>query len=241
MVLFATALLALALFGRRARADDGEVGAGAESTAQSRFIWRGVAWSRGPVLQPSAWGSAMGLTADVSCNFMLGHEARGQPSAIVASVVRDFAWRSLRVKPGFFLYELPHARAPARTAEASFEAGIDLGEVSLTTTHALDVGTHPRAYFGTAGIELEPEVGPLTIELATDVGWGSAELHREYFHRGATGLSVAEAKVAARYEVNDLLYFVLHAEGSALLSNALRASGAESTLAAAGATVGFEL
>lgn len=234
-------MLVVALLARRARADDWELGAGAESNAQSRFTWRGAAFSRGPVAQPSAWGAAMGLTAEVFCNFMLMRESREQPSAIVGSVVREFAWRSLRIAPGFFLYDLPRARAPSRTEEASVDASIDLGELSLTTTHALDVGSHPRAYFGTAGLAIEPDVGPFTIVLTTDIGWATAELNREYFHRGASGLSVAEAKVAARYELSDLLYFVLHAEGSTLLSQALRASGAEPTLATAGATVGFEL
>jgi hypothetical protein len=230
----------------RARAggdDDDEwaLGAGAEASAQTRFLWRGVAWSRGPVLQPSAWGSAIGLTANAWCNVMLTQKGGAQPSAIAASIARDFAWRSLRIAPALHYYELPQARAPAKTAEASLDAELELDDFRLSTTHALDIANHPRAYFGTAGVAYEPEIGPFAISVATDVAWASAAMNREYFRRDAWGLSLAEAALSARYDLTDEFYFVLHAEGSALVAPALRAAASEPALAAAGATFGFEL
>ena len=223
------------------REDDWELGLGGEVEAKSRFIWRGAALSHGPVVQPSAWAAALGLTAALWCNVMLANESRGEPSAIVASVMRDFAWRTLRIEPGFSVFETPRDGLMARTAEASVDAGLGVGDFELQTSHALDVGTHPRAYFGTAGLAYEPQVQRFTFTISADVGWATAELTREYFRRGVNGLAVAEAAVAARYELTDLLYVVLHVEGSTLVTPFLRQPGVAPTLASAGLTLGFEL
>jgi hypothetical protein len=223
------------------REDDWELGVGGEVAAKSRFLWRGAALSRGPVLQPTGWASALGLTGAVWCNVMLDRESARAPSAIVSSVVREFAWRALRIEPGFVVYDSPASKLMARTAEATLDAGLGLGDLELQTSHALDVGTHPRAYFGTAGATYEPELWRFTFRVTAHFGWGTRELAGEYFHRPRDGLSVAEAQAAARYEVTDLLYVVLHAEGSTVVTPWLRQSGADPTLVSAGATLGFEL
>ncbi len=223
------------------REDDWELGLGGEVEAKSRFIWRGAALSRGPVMQPSAWAAALGLTAALWCNMMLTSESRRQPSAVVASVKREFAWRTLRIEPGFSVYEAPGNRVMARSAEASIDAGVGFGDFELQTSQALDVGTHPRAYFGTAGVAYEPEVQRFTFTISADVGWATAELTRQYFHRGVNGLDIAEAALAARYDLTDLHYVALHAEGSTLVTPLLRQRGVTPTLTSAGVTFGFEL
>lgn len=221
--------------------DPGSVGVGAESDVSSRFIWRGVAWSRGPVLQPSVSASAIGLTGDVWCNYPLERQWRSEPSAVVGSVTRDFAWRALRIEPGFVVYDMPRAARARSTAEASLDVAFALGDLRLATTHALDVGTRPRAYFGTVGVEYEREMARFTFTGEADVGWASAELNRDYFRRAVPAVDVARLAIAARYELTDVFYVVLHAEGSTLVAPALRRNAAEPTLASVGATLGFEL
>ncbi len=221
--------------------DPGSVGMGAESDVKSRFIWRGAAWSRGPVLQSSVSASAIGLTGDVWCSYPIERQWRSQPSAVVASVTRDFAWRALRIEPGFVVYDLPRAARARSTSEASLDVGIELGDLRFVTTHALDVGTRPRAYFGTAGVGYEREIARFTFTIAADVGWASAELNRDYFRRAVPAVDVAQLAIAARYELTDVLYVVLHAEGSTLVAPVLRRNAAEPTLASVGATLGFEL
>lgn len=211
---------------------------GAEADARSRFVWRGVAWSRGPVVQPSAWGEALGWSVEAWCNFMVEREARS-PSAFVASLAHRFAWRALRIEPAIVGYDM-RARRTGTTAEASLELGLDLGDLELVTTHAVDVARDPRIYFGTVGARYERELDHFTLSAEASVGWASAALNRDYFQREHGAVDVVEAGVGARYELTDAVYVAVHAAASTLVARALRASS-EPTLASAGASVGFEL
>lgn len=223
----------------REHEDDAGAGAGAEADARSRFVWRGVAWSRGPVLQPSAWASASGWSADVWCNVALA-ERRSLPSAVVASIERSIEWRALRIAPRIVGYDMPSPSHARTTAEGELSGAIDLDAFEIVSTHSFDVGAAPGAYFGTAGIAFEHERGPLTLAISGDVAWASAPLYREYFARDAFGVYLAEAALSFRWDIGDVLYAAVRAEGSALLSPALRRAS-EPTLLSAGAAFGFDL
>jgi hypothetical protein len=241
-------LLALALFlatsAARAEAnedaeeDDDAFGAGAEADARTRFVWRGVAWSRGPVVQPSAWASASGLSVEGWSSVSLGPE--GGAPIVAGTVARDIEWRSVRVTPAIAAYHAPRDGPLGSTAETELEVAIDVGAWSLATSHALDVGARPFAYLGTLGIEHTIERGRFTLTIVANAAWANARLASAYFHAMSNGPAFVEAGIALRYDVTRVLYVALHAEGTELVSTALRRE-AEPALGAAGVSVGAEL
>ena len=54
--------------------DDREWGAGLDLDSTSRFVWRGLALSDGPAVQPSVWASAFGLTASAWGSALITNE-----------------------------------------------------------------------------------------------------------------------------------------------------------------------
>ncbi len=209
---------------------------GAEASVATRWIWRGVALSRGPVAQPSVSAAAIGLTAEASWA-LLENAARDGPSAASLEVARPFAWRGLEVGPGFAVY----ARPRERTAEATLEAAFARGPVRLTTAHAVDVGANPYAWFGTAGGGLTLARGAATVTVEASLGFASAAHARAYFHRDGSFVDLALASASGRYDFTPHVYAAVRMEGSALLSPSLRKSHAEPTLGAASLALGFEL
>lgn len=217
-----------------------DVTAGAEIDSSSRFVWRGLALSDGPVVQPSAWASAFGATAAVWTNVMLTEERpRG---SIVPSLCWDFDWRSLTLTPGALVYAATRSDdASPTTAEASLDVALRLGELRIMSGHRIDVVDHVGAYFGTVGVAWRRTVDEWTLGARVDVAFANAAFHRAYVGVSETGASSFAAEFSVRRFVTPVAYVALHAHVSALLSERLRAAVDDPTLANVGGALGVEL
>jgi hypothetical protein len=220
--------------------DDDDSTIGAEVDTVSRFIWRGMALSQGPVVQPSAWASLYNFNASLWTNVLLTDQTNNRLSAIVPSLSYTFEWKKLSIEPGFIFYDVLDDGPLHRTVEASVEGALSFGAFHVLSNHYVDVASHAGAYFGTLGAELEPSAGKWTFGAKADVGWATSEFNRAYFGASTAALDVAEGTVSVRYELTKLAYAVVHGDGSALLSSSLRASGAQATLGVVGGTLGVE-
>jgi hypothetical protein len=224
--------------------DDGEdddTTVGAEVDTVSRFIWRGMALSQGPVVQPSAWASLYNFNANLFTNVLLTDQTNNRLSTIVPSLSYTLEWKKLSVEPGFIFYDVLGDGPLHRTAEASVEGTLAFGAFHVLSNHYVDVATHAGAYYGTLGAELEPSFGKWTLGAKADVAWATADFNRAYFGASTAPLDLAEGTVSVRYELTKLAYAVVHGDGSTLLSSSLRATGVQATLAVVGATLGVEL
>lgn len=227
---------------------------GAEVDAASRFVWRGIAQSRGSVAQPSIWASAKGLSASVWANVVLNDEegsaprparARSTPkartwvNAVVPAVTYTYAWRALRVEPGASVYVNPSGVAAQTTAETSLNVACVLGSLAFVSRNNVDVGAYAGAYFGTIGADYERSSRKLTIKTFVDLGWATKKFNEAYLHTSTVALNVVEAGLSARYDVSDALYVMPHTEVSALfLASAL--APRERVLINGGAALGVE-
>jgi hypothetical protein len=227
--------------------EDDDWTVGAEIDTVSRFIWRGMAFSHGPVVQPSAWGSLYHFNASLWTNFLLTDATSNPLSAVVPSVSYTFKWKKLTIEPGVIYYDYYSAvggsgpAAHERTAEASVEAALKFGAFSILSDHYVDIVTNPGAYFGTIGGEFEPSFGKWTFGVKADVGWATADFNSAYFGTSTAALNVAEGTASVRYEITNIAYAVVHADANTLLSPSLYAGGGPASLAVVGATFGVEL
>jgi hypothetical protein len=222
--------------------DDGsDFTLGAEADVNSRFIWRGLALSDNPVLQPSAWATVYGLNAVVWTNVMLTNEASNRLTDILPMVSYTFAWKNLTIEPGFVYYDITDPSSiQATTAEASLEASIEVARFRLRTTDYVDVMHTPGAYFGTFGGSWEPKTGRWSFKALAECGWATGSYNKVYFGAAVTTLDLAEVGASVQYDLTDILYLALHTEGSILLASSL-AAGRESTLGSGGLTFGGQL
>ena len=226
---------------------------GAEVDAATRFVWRGIAQSRGSVAQPSIWASAKGLTASAWANLSLNDEegsaprlarARSSPkarswvTAIVPAVTYTYAWRALRVEPGAFVYVNPGGSTAQSTGEASVSVACVLGSLAFVTRNNVDVGAYAGAYFGTLGAEYGRASRKLTIKASLDLGWATKKFNAAYLHTSTAALNVVETGLSARYDLSDMFYVMPHAEVSALLVPS--ATVRERVLVNGGAALGVE-
>jgi hypothetical protein len=214
---------------------------GAEADLNSRFVWRGVAYSAGPVLQPSTWVSVYGFTANVLATLLVNDEPpRRRLVSVVPSLGYAYAWLRLTVEPGMTVYFSHDDVTPETTVEASFNGSFRLGAFKLVSTNNVDVRSHRGAYFGTLGAKYETSSERWTIEGAVDVGGATAPFNEAYFQVATAAIGLAEASLQARYDISDVFYFALHTEASVLLAPSLRSAVAEPMLMNGGVAVGAE-
>jgi hypothetical protein len=217
-------------------------GGGAEIALVSRFIWRGMALSPGPAVQPTAWLSYAGVSAAIWTNVLLEPDpARHELSAVEPELAYEARFGWLRVEPRLTLYwmrELPEAEV---TTEAQLELAVALfGPLSIVNTHQLDVMKTPGAYYGTFGPRVEFQLGSLRYSAFCDVGYATASFNRVYFDVHTPAFDVFEAGLAARWDLAHSLYVSANAGASALLASSLRAATSEPNLAYLGLAFGFE-
>ncbi len=217
-------------------------GGGAEIALVSRFIWRGMALSPGPAVQPTAWLSYAGVSAAIWTNLLLEPDPeRHRLSAVEPELAYESNLGPLRVEPRLTLYWMRELPAAEVTTEAQLELALPVfGPLSVVNTHQLDVMKTPGAYYGTLGPRVEYQLGPLRYAAFCDVGYATAPFNRVYFDVHTPAFDVLEAGLAARWDLAYSLYASANAGVSALLASSLRAASSEPNLAYFGLAFGFE-
>lgn len=223
-------------------AEKDEPTCGVEADLVSRFVFRGVALSRGPVVQPSVWGSIGGWTVTGWANVLLEDRQRHRLSAALASLEDEVSVGRLTIAPGVVVYDGWRGRREHVTAEASLDGAFDLGRgFHVVSTHAVDTASRPGAYFGTAGGEWRGEDRRASIRARAEVAWGSARFNAAQFGRPSGGVDVALGSIRARYALSSVFFAAVLADAAVVLLPAARPRGAPGTLVTFGTALGAEL
>jgi len=201
-----------------------ELSFGAELDGNSRYVWRGLAFSDGPVLQPSAWVSLAGFTLTPWANFAFREGDAGagfNELDFTLDYSRDVF--SLTVNPSFSVYLYPNQADAPPTGELALALSYPVGPVSIFSDHSVDMIATPGAYFGDAGLSFESDlVQSLAVEASAYAGWGSARFNEANVGVNRAALNVAGIDLTLTWSPLGLLYLRPHVAASSLLDAGLR-------------------
>jgi hypothetical protein len=231
---------ALALSGLLASGAALPVTAGLEADFVSRYVWRGLALSNGPVFQPSFWASFAGFTLTPWANvaFRDGNARAGLNELdFTLDYSRDVF--NLTVNPSFSAYFYPGQTDAAPTGEPALALSYPVGPVSVFSDHWVDVIDNPGAYFGDAGLSFEREFARnLSVEASARAGWASARFNNANFGVNRAALNLGGADLALSWSPGGLFYLRPHAALSVIPDRELRAAVASPLLIAGGVAIG---
>lgn len=216
---------------------------GVELAGESRLVWRGLAESRGAVLQSSAWAGLYGLRVEGWASYLLNTEGSFGPMSVVGAdgtASYTFSLGSFRFAPAFTLLYFPEGLSSSATAEASLGVSYRLGDFRIVSGTNIDVWIEPGAYFGTLGLAWQHAKGPWTVKGLADVGWASGDYNYEYLGRNIAAVDVIHTGVSARYDLGEVLYLELHVDGSGLVAPTLAGSVEEPILLVGGVSIGLD-
>ena len=154
--------LAVALEGTRAFGQVSPAGAeqnrrlsyGLEADFNSGYVWRGIAFSNQPMMQPSVWVERSGLTLTAWRNFVLGREPSVAHLRVTdLNLAYSRGWKKLTIEPSLdaFLNQRPPGVQDPNTMEGSLRLSYPAGPLRVFTAHSVDVLAYQGAYFGEAG------------------------------------------------------------------------------------------
>jgi hypothetical protein len=157
---------------------------GAEADLGSRYIWEGLAYSRGPVFQPSLWVAAKGFTFTVWASERLNNEPqRGQITEVTFSLGYSHTVKGWTIEPTYenWVNRGHGDDSGPNTGVVELRISHALGPVSLFTDQLLDVQSYKGAYLGDAGVTWQKKVHGIGLNWSASGGWTSAKFNENYF------------------------------------------------------------
>jgi hypothetical protein len=214
---------------------------GAEVDVASRYVWRGLAFSEHPVVQPSARLSEYHATFGVSSSAYLGTEPGIDDTVSELDLTGryDFTLGAASISPtiGAFIYPT----APS-TAELGATVSYDLQILALQTHQALDIADNAGGWYADVGAARSQPLGSrLTLDAAASLGWGSGSFARYYIEDTLVGMhwGAAQLDSALTLTATDALYFRLHGTVSRMLEEHIRELAPDDNLVSGGLALGL--
>lgn len=214
---------------------------GVEFDYNPRYVWRGIAWSEGAVLQTSLWATAKGVTYSIWTNNSLDSDDGGRLNEIDYALAWSGSWRNFTLEPTLQLYTYPNQEDAPSTAEAEVKLSWPLGPLTAFTTHTVDIAEYRGAYFGQLGISHQKQVGVnAELESSVSLGWGSAKFNEAYIGPSKFALNVGSIDIGLTWNTKTGIYIRPHLGIARILSGDLRDALDDSSLVNFGVAVGAE-
>jgi hypothetical protein len=214
----------------------------------SRYLWRGLAWSRGLVLQPTLGATAYGLDLWVGGNVPLTEApSQGEFDEVDAGLgySLEIPWFTLAATVQLWSY--PNQEDSPLTGDLDVELGVPIplgdagGTLTIFTLQSVDIGSYAGAYYGEFGARYGYDLDDCAaLEAAVLAGWASELFNETYIGPSINALNFVAASVGLTYYPLDFLYFRLHGQVSWLVDAELRDAVDEPVVAAGGIAVGAE-
>jgi len=236
------AVLAVLLAAGSARAR-GPVSLSIEADGNTRHLWRAVARSLGPVIEPSVTVGFSDFKVSAWGNVPLTDSgAKDKLDELDLGLGWSGKLFILHFDPGISYFLYPTQRYP-NTAEADVRVSLDVGPLTPYTFHALDFLGTPGAYYGTLGLTYtRPFLVLFSTSADLSVAWADAAFNSAKMHVAKNALNSATLGLSLQFSPVKLFYLRAHGALNELLDSALRAEpGNEATTWSVGLAVGVNL
>ncbi|MDD8025592.1 MAG: hypothetical protein PHI34_03685 [Acidobacteriota bacterium] len=200
--------------------------AGFELDANSKYIWRSLAWSEGAVMQPSAWVGVGGFTFSLWSNYVLnsGEANAGQFNEVDFRMSYDIEVGDFTITPAFNAYTYPNQDPGFSPTTGELEIGIAyaLGDFGLETGHFFDVMDNKGGYVGDVALTYESDVAEgLTLAGAVRFAFANAKFNEYYVPYDSGTFSAVVLEAGLTYTIGGF-YVRPHIEYNNILDKNLR-------------------
>ena len=201
----------------------------------SRYVWRGLAWSEGPVMQPSVGVSFGAFSATGWAN--VGMDRRDGSSLNEVDIILSYQTASgnmaMETCLQFFTY--PNSKNSPATGEAVVSVSYPVGPLRTYVSHASDFVHYRGSHYTEIGFCYTRDLGWNTsLEISLGVSAGSRKFNDVYAGVAKSAWNVASLQVTLEHELSDGWGLSAQLSLSELLDSDLWGSGADRSLAVFG-------
>lgn len=210
----------------------------------ARYVWRGIAYSKGPVIQPSLGLTVKELYVWVWANYDLSYGSDDSDFYRLNELDFNFTYTiecgAWTIEPGIFSYVYPNQDESPATAEASVSVSYGLGWGSLFIRQTVDIIEYGGAYFGEGGLSYQKDLGKISFEAETSLGWGSDRFNETYLDISKNALNLYSWNLSWTYYITENFYVCPHLEFSVILDHDLRDAVDDFAILNGGLLLGLE-
>ena len=216
---------------------------GFETDVSTRYVFRGLAYSRGGVNQSRVWGRTSGFTLYGWGNVVLSSQPlQERLDEVDVGVSYAHQAKGLLLEPGIDVY-LYRGQPPfdvPSTGEVSLKLSHPMGRAGLFTRQVVDVHRYRGAYFGEAGASCERGLGRRArLAASVSIGWASAGFNAAYFKVRKPALDLVAAELSLSYAASDRLELRPHLTLTRIVDGELARAVATPNQASFGLAVAF--
>lgn len=228
-----------------AEAAENKVSYSYETDFNSRYVYRGLALSEGPVIQPGVYaalhGYTLGLWGNINASRRPGPSAGPrQLNEVDLSLVKSIEHGKTTLEPSALFYLYPTSISPT-TGEVSLKLSHGFRSFSLYTSHTVDFAKYSGAYFAEIGLEKEREFLPRWSGTAKlSLGAGNGTFNEANIGPRKPALDVAALDLSLTRTLGPRLYLRPHLGLTHILNGELRAALEDPALLSVGLAVGGE-
>lgn len=197
----------------------------------SRYVWRGLAWSQGPVLQPSVTVARGHFSATAWANF--GLDRRDGTSFNEVDLVLSYEASSgkLGLEGCLQFFAYPNQADSPATGEAVVSLCYPVGSLTAYLSQASDFMHYRGAHYTEAGLRYDCALDTHTsLGLSGGVSAGSRKFNEVYAGVMKSAWNVASLQLALERELSPGWDLCASLSLTELLDSDLRASGADRRL-----------
>lgn len=235
-------VLAILLIAGSARAL-GPVSLNLEVDGNSRYLWRAIPESQGPVIEPSVTVGFSDFSVSAWGNVPVTDSgAKGRLDELDLIIAWSGKLFGFHFDPSLGYYDFPTQKYP-NTAEADLKVSLDVGPFTPYSFHGLDFMDNPGAYYGTLGLTYtRPFLLLFSSSADLSVAWADAAFNSANLYVAKNALNGATLGLLLEFSPLKLLYVRAHGTLNELLDPALRAEPRnEPTTWSVGLAVGVHL
>ncbi len=200
-----------------------------ESSAQSKYVWRGLTYNTGLIIQPSITASYNNFSAQV-WGSLTAYDVDDDIKRHELDFIfwYDYEIEDLIISPSFSYYKYPGQEDSPSTAELGLSASYSLDEFSFSTSFSKDMVESKGALAALIEVGYEPAVSEnITLSFTSGLGWANKSFNEYYVGISKNTLSYFSLNGAFNYSISEVFaispfvesFFILDKEFSELLYN----------------------
>ena len=200
-----------------------EISYGAEADACNKYIWRGIVYNEGFVIQPYGWVSYRNFTFGIWSNITLydmHHSIKRNEIDLCLSY--NTSLLKFDIESSFMYYIYPHQSDSPPTGE--FYLGVDypIGDFKIISNFNIDVIEYPGACFIESGVNFDKTLTKgLSLSASLSLGLGSGKFNETYLGISKTTLSMITGNLSLTYYPLTYLYIQPHVQVNRILDKDL--------------------
>jgi hypothetical protein len=191
---------------------ESEITYGAETDFNNKYLWRGITYDDGFVIQPDVWVSYQNITFGVWSNIAMHdiHHSKNL-NEIDLSLSYEYSLLKCDFENSLMYYNYQNQPDSPPTGEFYFGIGYSVGEFKCLSNFTIDVVEYPGAFFVEHGLEYEKQLTEeFSLASSLNLGWASRKFNETYAGVSKTTMNMIGANISLTYYPIARLYIKPH-------------------------------